>query len=178
MWKRCLALRFWEPLRAGAGGVLTLERPALGTNELLSRYVRLVLAGVEVWWGSYGVRHLAMLKSLRWVGGSGEEPRYAPASRANFPRREDGCRTLARSKNEVAVKKSGVTLPILSTSLTVPVSSNPVCVIFVSFLLHSPKEEPTPARLCNLLSSLPKPQVTPIMPNQPTRVCTRPRLTS
>ena len=49
-------------LGAGAGGVLRFERPALGTNELLSRYVRLVLAGVEVWWGSYGVRHLAMLK--------------------------------------------------------------------------------------------------------------------
>ena len=38
-------------LGAGAGSVLALERPALGTNELLSRYVRLMLAGVEVLWG-------------------------------------------------------------------------------------------------------------------------------
>ena len=30
-------------LGAGAGGVLRFERPALGTNELLSRYVRLIL---------------------------------------------------------------------------------------------------------------------------------------
>ena len=97
-----------------------------------------------------------MLELLRSVGRSGEEPRYAPASRANFHRREDRCRTLAPSKNKVAVKKSGVTLSKLSISLTVPLSSSPVCVSFVSFLLHSPKEEPIPARLCDLLSSSPK----------------------
>ena len=52
-----------------------------------------------------------MLKLLRSLGRSGEVPRYAPASRAKFSRREDRCRTLARSKNKGAVKKSGVTLP-------------------------------------------------------------------
>ena len=82
------------------------------------------------------------------------------ASTATFPRREDGCRTLARRRNRIAVKKSGVTLPIFFTSLTVPLSSSLVCVIFVSFLLHNPKEEPIPAQLCDLPSSLPKPQAT------------------
>ena len=34
------------------------------------------------------------------------------ASRANLPKREDGCRILAHGRNEKAVKESGVTLPI------------------------------------------------------------------
>ena len=51
-------------------------------------------------------------------------------SRVTFPRRETGCRTLAHDKNGVAIKKPGVTLPILLPSLTVPLSSIAVRVSF------------------------------------------------
>ena len=127
-----------------------------------------MLKRAEVRSGSWGVLDLGMLKLYPSVGSCAEGSWYAPS----------GCRAFVHRRNRIDVKKSGVTLPILFTSLIVPLSSNPVCVAFVSFLLHSPKEEPIPARLYNLPSSSPKPQTTPITLNQPTSVCTRPRLTN